>query len=137
MGSLTHLLAQTNTYLTTIPGLRPILAATIPGEIGDIHRFARLSQLIAYAGHQSGQFHATHTHLSKRGSVYLRRAVWMAAQVARQHDPELQALYARKCSQHKHPSVAIGAVCHRLLTRIYVVLKEQRPHIVHNKPANT
>lgn len=140
--TLTHLLTQTNTYLTTIPGLGPILAATILGEIGDIQRFTHLGQLIAYAGldpsvHQSGQFQATHTHLSKRGSVYLRRAVWMAAQVARQHDPELQALYARKCSQHKHPSVALGAVCHRLLARIYVVLKEHRPYIVRNKPANT
>lgn len=140
--TLAHLLAQTNTYLTTIPGLGPTLAATILGEIGDIQRFTRLSQLIAYAGldpsvHQSGQFQATHTHLSKRGSVYLRRAVWLAAQIACLHDPELRALYARKRSQHKHHGVAMGAVCHRLLARIYVVLKEHRPYIVRDKPANT
>ena len=132
---LTRLLQQTGTYLTTIPGLSTVLAATILGEIGDIHRFANLKQLVAYAGldptvYQSGQFQAGHSRLSKRGSVYLRRALWMAASVARRYDPDLRALYRRKRRQHKHHSVVIGAVCHRLLARIYVILKEQRPYEV-------
>lgn len=122
-GELDRLLQQTGTYLTTIPGISTILAATILGEIGDIRRFANLRQLVAYAGldptvHQSGQFQASHSRLSKRGSVYLRRAVWMAASIARQYDPDLKALYQRKRLQHKHHSVALSAVCHRLLARI-------------------
>ena len=132
---LARLLQQTGTYLTTIPGLSTTLAATILGEIGDIHRFANLKQLVAYAGldptvHQSGQFQASHSRLSKRGSIYLRWALWMAASVARQYDPDLKALYQRKRSQRKHHNVAMAAVCHRLLARIYVVLKEQRPYKV-------
>jgi transposase len=111
------------------------LAATILGEIGDIHRFDNLKQLVAYAGldptvHQSGQFQASHSRLSKRGSVYLRRAMWMAASVARRYDPDLKALYQRKRLQRKHHNVVMGAVCHRLLARIYVILKEQRPYEV-------
>lgn len=130
---LARLLEQTGTYLTTIPGIGTILAATILGEIGDIRRFATIKQLVAYAGldptvYQSGQFKASHARLSKRGSVYLRRAVWMAASVARRYDPDLKALYQRKRLQHKHHNVVIGAVCHRLLARIYVILKEQRPY---------
>ena len=132
---LARLLQRTGTYLTTIPGLSTTLAATILGEIGDIHRFANLKQLVAYAGldptvHQSGQFQASHSRLSKRGSTYLRWALWMAASIARQHDPDLKALYQRKRSQRKHHNVAMAAVCHRLLARIYVVLKEQRPYKV-------
>lgn len=138
---LKRLLQQTHSYLTTIPGLGVTLAATILGEIGDIHRFASLKQLVAYAGldpsvHQSGQFQASHSHISKRGSIYLRRALWIAASVARQYDPDLKALYQRKRLQHKHYNVAIGAVCHRLLARIYVILKEQRPYEV-RKPKTT
>lgn len=136
---LDRLLQQTGTYLTTIPGISTTLAATILGEIGDIHRFDNLKQLVAYAGldptvHQSGQFQASHSRLSKRGSVYLRRAVWMAASVARQYDPDLKALYQRKRLQRKHHNVVMGAVCHRLLTRIYVILKEQRPYEVRDPP---
>ena len=138
---LDRLLQQTGTYLTTIPGLSTTLAATILGEIGDIHRFTTLKQLVAYAGldptvHQSGQFQATHSRLSKRGSVYLRRALWMAASVARQYDPDLKAFYQRKRLQRKHHSVVIGAVCHRLLARIYVVLKEQRPYEIRTPDTN-
>ena len=132
---LDRLLQQTGTYLTTIPGISTTLAATILGEIGDIHRFDNLKQLVAYAGldptvHQSGQFQASHSRLSKRGSIYLRRAVWLAASVARRYDPDLKALYQRKRLQRKHHSVVMGAVCHRLLARIYVILKEQRPYEV-------
>jgi transposase len=132
---LDRLLQKTGTYLTTIPGISTTLAATILGEIGDIHRFDNLKQLVAYAGldpsvHQSGQFQGSHARLSKRGSVYLRRAVWMAASVARRYDPDLKALYQRKRLQRKHHNVVMGAVCHRLLARIYVILKEQRPYEV-------
>lgn len=135
---LERLLQQTNSYLTTIPGLGVPLAATILGEIGDIRRFSNLKQLVAYAGldptvHQSGQFQASHSHISKRGSTYLRRALWLAASVARRYDPDLKALYERKRLQRKHHSVAIGAVCHRLLARIYVILKEQRPYEVRER----
>lgn len=135
---LERLLQQTNAYLTTIPGLGVPLAATILGEIGDIRRFSNLKQLVAYAGldpsvHQSGQFQASHAHISKRGSIYLRRALWIAASVARRYDPDLKALYERKRLQRKHHSVAIGAVCHRLLARIYVILKEQRPYEVRER----
>jgi transposase len=130
---LAQLLDQTECYLTTIPGISTTLAATILGEIGDIHRFHHLKQLVAFAGldpttYQSGQFQASHRRLSKRGSFYLRRALWLAASTARRYDPDLQAFYRRKCQQHKHHNVVMAAVAHRLLARVYVVLKERRPY---------
>jgi transposase len=130
--TLAELLTSEAHYLTTIPGISTVLAAAILGEIGDIQRFASLKPLIAFAGfdptvYQSGQFQATQTTLSKRGSPYLRRAIWLAATVARLHNPDLAAFYQRKRDQGKHHNTAMAAVCHRLLARIYVVLKEQRP----------
>ncbi|MCK6626508.1 MAG: IS110 family transposase [Anaerolineae bacterium] len=78
---MAELLTAEDQYLTTIPGLSTTLAAAILGEIGDIRRFTSLKPLIAFAGfdptvYQSGQFQATQTSLSKRGSPYLRRAIW-------------------------------------------------------------
>jgi transposase len=130
--TLVELMAGEEQYLTTIPGISTVLAATILGEISDIRRFPSLSPLIAYAGldpsiHQSGHFLATQSRLSKRGSPYLRRAIWLAAMTARRYNPDLAAFYQRKREQGKHHNVAMSAVCHRLLARIYAILKEKRP----------
>jgi transposase len=129
------LLTQLPQHLTTIVGIGSVTAATILGEIGDIHRFDTLEKLVGYTGidarvYQSGQFTASEMHMSKRGSPYLRRAVWLAANIARQHDPELQAYYERKRAEGKHHNTVIGALCRKLLARIFVVLKEQRPYQV-------
>jgi transposase len=119
-------------YLATIKGIGPTSAATILAEIGDIRRFDDPKKLVAFAGldpstHQSGQFQARHMTLSKRGSPFLRRAIWLAAHAARQWNPDLQEVYDRKLKQGKGHQQAMAAVAHRLLNRVYVVLKEQRP----------
>jgi transposase len=132
---LATLLEETDQYLTTIPGIGAVLAAAILGEIGDVSRFAELKNLVAYAGidptvHESGQFGATRTHMSKRGSPYLRRALWLAANVARLHDPDLKAYYHKKKQEGKHHNAIIGALCRKPLARIYVILQEKRPYVV-------
>jgi transposase len=121
-------------YLTTIPGVGAVVAATLLGEIGDIQRFPSMEQLVAYAGldptvYQSGQFQAAEAHISKRGSPHLRLALWLAAGIARQHDPQLKAFYEKKRAEGKFYGTAMGAVCRKLLHRIYVVLRDQRPYV--------
>jgi transposase len=130
--TLAELMASEEQHLTTIPGISTVLAAAVLGEISDIQRFPSVTPLIAFAGfdstvHQSGHFLATQFRLSKHGSPYLRRAIWLAAMTARLHNPDLAVLYQRKREQGKHHNVAMSAVCHRLLACIYAVLKEQRP----------
>jgi transposase len=125
-------------HLLSIPGVGPALAAAILGEVGEIRRFETPEKLVAFAGldpsiHQSGQFSGTHAAISKRGSPYLRRAIWLAALPARQRNPDLQEIYERKISQGKCYPQAMAAVAHRLLNRIYIVLKEQRPYVVRAK----
>jgi transposase len=136
-GHLATLLQQlpASDYLMSITGIGLVFAAAILGEIGDIQRFDAPEQLVAFAGldpsvHQSGQFTADHAVLSKRGSSYLRRALWLAAHTTRLCNPDLQAVYERKRRQGKCHKQATTVVAHRLLNRIYVVLKEQRPYVV-------
>ena len=74
------------------------LGAIILGEIGDIHRFDAPNQLVAFAGldvrvTQSGEFTGTRQKISKRGSPYLRRAIWLAASRAAFCDPILSEYY--------------------------------------------
>jgi len=132
--ALGQLMASLPQYITTIPGIGPVSGAAILAEIGDVSRFPTVEKLVAYAGidatvYQSGEFEGTHRHMSKRGSPYLRLALWQAAFMAIQHDPELRAYYNRKRAEGKAHGTALGAICRKLLARIYVVLKEQRPYI--------
>jgi transposase len=129
-----------DTYLTTIPGIGTTAAAIILGEIGDVRRFEAVEQLIAYAGidptvYQSGEFEGNQAHMSKRGSPHLRRILWLAATMARIKDPELKAFYRKKRAEGKCYGTAMGAVCRKLLARIYVVLRDKRPYIIREMAA--
>ena len=133
--ALAHLMQQIPQYITSIPGSALSTGAALLSEIGDVARFDNEEKLIAYAGidatvYQSGQFQASEAHMSKRGSPYLRHALWQAAFMAIRYDPELQAYYQRKRAEGKAHGTALGAVCRKLLVRIYVVLKEKRPYII-------
>jgi transposase len=130
-----ELMVSTEQHLTTIKGIGTVLAATILAEIGDIHRFSRLESLVAYAGidpavYSSGEFTGTQAKLSKRGSPYLRRALWLAATSARRYNPDLQEYYERKIRAGKPYGIVMSAICRKLFSRIYVVLKENRPYEV-------
>lgn len=120
-------------YLHTIPGIGIIGAATILAEIGDISRFKNSSSLIAFAGidptvRQSGEFNSTHNHMSKRGSPYLRHAIFLAATTCSFHNSPLNAYYKKKRDQGKHHLTATGAVARKLTSVIYAVLRDSKPY---------
>ena len=120
-------------YLHTIPGIGMIAAATILAEIGDINRFKSSSALVAFAGidptvRQSGEFSSTHNHMSKRGSPYLRHAIFLAATTCSFHNSPLNAYYKKKREQGKHHLTATGAVARKLTTVIYAVLRDGKPY---------
>lgn len=120
-------------YLHTIPGIGMIATATILAEIGDINRFKSSSALVAFAGidptvRQSGEFSNTHNHMSKRGSPYLRHAIFLAATTCSFHNSPLNAYYKKKREQGKHHLTATGAVARKLTTVIYAVLRDGKPY---------
>lgn len=119
--------------ITTITGIGSVLGASIVSEIGNISRFERANQLVAYAGldtriKQSGDFSATNTKLSKRGSPYLRRSIWLAATVAAFKDPALSIYYQGLRARGKAHGTAIGAVARKLTNIIFAVLRNQKPY---------
>ena len=120
-------------YLHTIPGIGMIAAATILAEIGDINRFKSSSALVAFADidptvRQSGEFSSTHNHMSKRGSPYLRHAIFLAATTCSFHNSPLNAYYKKKRDQGKHHLTATGAVARKLTSVIYAVLRDSKPY---------
>jgi transposase len=120
-------------HLLTVPGVRGLLAATILAELGDVARFGRVEEVVAFAGldasvFASGAFEGTRQHISKRGSPHLRRALYLAAFKAIETDPELAAYMRRKQAEGKAYRVALVAVSRKLLARVYRVLSEGRPY---------
>ena len=127
------LLEKLNSPITTIPGIGAVNAATILGEIGDFKRFSNPSKLVAYAGidssiSQSGEFESTSNHMTKRGSPYLRRALFQSALRAEFCDPVFSAYYQKKISEGKHHLVATNAVARKLCHTIFAVLTKNEPY---------
>lgn len=127
------ILDKINSPITTIPGIGSVTAAVILGEIGDISRFSNASKLAAYAGidasvSQSGEYQSSSNKMSKRGSPYLRKALFNAALIAAFHDPVFSAFYQKKRSEGKHHLTAIGAVARKLCNTIFAVLKYNTPY---------
>lgn len=130
---ISHLLKQVNQVITTIPGIGDTLGAIIVSEIGDIHRFDAPNKLVAFAGldvkvTQSGEFSGTKQHISKRGSPYLRRAIWLAANRAAFCDPILSDYYQSLKARGKHHLTAVGAVARKMCNIIFTILRENRPY---------
>lgn len=114
--------------LQSIPGIGPQTAALLLAELGDITRFKDAKAVIAYTGldprvKQSGTSLKRNTHLTKRGSPYLRRGLYLAAAAAQRHDVELKATYDKKRAEGKRYREATIVVARRLITRIYAVWK--------------
>lgn len=132
------ILVKMNSPITTIPGIGDVTSATILGEIGDVSRFSNASKLAAYAGidasvSQSGEYQSTNNKMSKRGSPYLRKALFQAALIAAFHDPVFSAFYQKKRAEGKHHLTAVGAVARKLCNTIFAVLKYNEPYQVQLK----
>ena len=110
--------------ITTIPGIKNRMGAMIIAEIGDFSRFDSADQILAYAGlspstYQSGQMTSSYSRMEKRGSRYLRYALFNAAQYVCIWDPSFKAYLAKKRNEGKHYYVAISHACKKLVRLIY------------------
>ncbi|MFQ9738089.1 MAG: IS110 family transposase [Christensenellaceae bacterium] len=116
--------------ITTISGIGPMLGSVIVSEIGDINRFENSSKLVAYAGldasvKQSGEFNSSKNKISKRGSPYLRRALWMAAFMSLQCDPALYDYYSKLRARGKTHRCATTAVARKLCIIVWAIMKSK------------
>jgi len=123
--------------LLSIPGVGELTAMTILAEIGDIKKFPTSKQLVAFAGldpsvYQSGNFKASNNKISKRGSTYLRRALYQATVAGISNracgpvNDVLYSFYSKKLAEGKRSKVAIIATSNKLLRIIFGVLKNNQ-----------
>ena len=121
--------------LLSIPGVGYTTAGLIAGEIRDINRFHSAESLISYSGidvtvYESGKDTAKNCMPSKKGSKYLRYALFQVSRVIWQHDPVFQAYYKKKQSEGKHYYVILGHMQKKVIRVVYSILKNDTTYKV-------
>ncbi len=119
--------------ITSIPGIGCRMGAMILAEIGDFSRFDSPDKLLAYAGmspstYQSGQLKNCYPHMEKRGSRYLRYALYNAAKYVCHWDPTFAAYLAKKRAEGKHYNVALSHAAKKLVRLIFALEKSRQPY---------
>ena len=111
--------------IMTIPGIGHITAVTILAEIVDHKRFANAEKLVSYAGLVSKHHNSRDTvrmgGITKRGSVWLRKAMVEAALIAIRYDARIGAIYQR-LAVRIGPMKAGIAIVRRMLEWVWEML---------------
>ena len=125
---------EINSPILSIPGINYRMGAMIIAEIGDFSRFDSPDKILAYAGlspstYQSGQLDGCYSHMEKRGSRYLRYALFNATKFVCQWDAAFAAYLAKKRAEGKHYNVAISHAAKKLVRVIYQLEKSGQTYI--------
>lgn len=131
------LYSKLDNKLISIPGINIKTAAAIIGETGtDFSRFKNekggATAFVAFSGFdpravQSGTSDGPRK-MSKRGSPYLRKAIWHSAFIAKTIDPMFKQLYEKQKSRGKHHFVAMGHLANKMCHVIYSVMKNNKEY---------
>ena len=120
--------------ILTIPGISYRMGAMILAEIGDFSRFDSADRILAYAGmspstYQSGQLDNCYSHMEKRGSRYLRYALYNATKYVCHWDKSFGAYLEKKRSEGKHYNVAISHAARKLVRLIFAMEKSGKAYL--------
>ena len=131
--AIQSIVEEIHSPITTIPGMGLRMGAMILAEVGDFSNFDSPDKVLAYAGlspstYQSGQLNNCYAHMEKRGSRYLRYAIFNATKYVCQWDPTFAAYLAKKRAEGKHYNVAISHAAKKLVRVICALQKSGEPY---------
>lgn len=116
-----------NSPILSIPGISHFSGTSILAELGDISNYSKPSQIIKFAGvapyhHESSQYNAEHTAITKKGSRPLRKTLYQIITPVIQNNDVFKEYYELKLSQGKGYRCAQGHCVRKLLRVIYHLL---------------
>ena len=128
-----RIMDEMNSPILTIPGISYRMGAMIIAEIGDFSRFDSPDKILAYAGmspstYQSGNLNNCHSHMEKRGSRYLRYALYNATKYVCHWDKSFGAYLSKKRAEGKHYNIALSHATKKLVRTIYAMEKSRRAY---------
>ena len=130
---INSIMDEIHSPITTIPGIGARMGAIILAEVGDFSNFESADKILAYAGlspstYQSGQLTNCYSHMEKRGSRYLRYAIFNAAKYVCIHNPTFAAYLAKKRAEGKHYNVAVSHAAKKLVRLIFAMERSGQPY---------
>lgn len=128
-----QLVDDLNSPILSIPGISYSMGSLILGEIGDFNRFDTPDKLLAFASlspstYQSGQLENCYAKMEKRGSIYLRYALFNATIYACNWDDSFNTYLHKKLSEGKHYYVAISHTCRKLVRIMFHLVKNNETY---------
>ena len=131
--AINSIMDEVHSPITTIPGIGTRMGAMILAEVGDFSNFDSADKVLAYAGlspstYQSGQLTNCYSHMEKRGSKYLRYAIFNATKYVCIWDPTFAAYLAKKRAEGKHYNIAISHAAKKLVRLIYAMERSGQPY---------
>lgn len=117
--------------LESIPGISKKLSREIFCELGDISRFSHKRKIVAYAGYDpkikfSGSSVRATGKLTKRGSPFLRNALYLATFSNLRSQNVFGNYYRKKKKQGKHHFQAMTATSRKMLEIIFGLLSRHQ-----------
>ena len=130
---INSIMDKVHSPITTIPGIGTRMGAMILAEVGDFNNFDSADKILAYAGmspstYQSGQLISSYSRMEKRGSRYLRYAIFNATKYVCIWDPTFAAYLAKKRAEGKHYNIAISHAANKLVRLIYAMERAGQPY---------
>ena len=130
-----ELMDDIDSPITSIPGIANRMAAVIIAETNNFQDFDRAEQVLAFAGlepsvYQSGQLTSTHSKMVKRGSKYLRYAIFNAAKYVCHWDPTFNAYLAKKRAEGKPYNVAVSHAAKKLTRVMFHLVKTNKEFVL-------
>ncbi len=132
--SIQQIMDELNPPILSIPGIGVNSAALILAEIGDFSNFSSPDKILAYAGcspstYQSGKLTNCYAHMEKRGSRYLRYALYNATKYVCHWNPVFAEYLAKKRAEGKHYNVALSHATKKLVRLIYALQKSGKTYL--------
>ena len=132
--AIQSIMNEINSPITTIPGINFRMGAMIIAEIGDFNNFDSPDKILAFAGlspstYQSGQLKNCYAHMEKRGSRYLRFALYNSTKYVCFWNNTFSEYLAKKRSEGKHYNVAISHAAKKLVRLIFALQKSGHPFL--------
>lgn len=123
-----RIMDEIDSPIMSIPGISYCMGAMILAEIGDFNRFSSPDKILAYAGmspstYQSGHLVSSYARMEKRGSKYLRYALFNATAYVCMWDPHFREYLSKKRAEGKHYYVAITHAAKKLIRLMYALEK--------------
>ena len=132
--AIKEIMDKIDSPITSIPGIGLSMAAMIIAEIGDFNNFDSPDKILAFSGlspstYQSGKLNNCYSHMEKRGSRYLRYALFNATKFVCNWNPVFADYLAKKRAEGKHYNVAISHAAKKLVRLIFAMQKTGQPYL--------